>query len=125
MRKDEGIDWTRKTWSPTGRLSLGIEPLGSGESTVADKPGSFLERRMTEIVAAIEAKHAASVRQREEWDRRDKEYREAEQRRADDARAAEEARKRAAEEAARRAQLFEEIADWMKANQCKRLAIPS
>lgn len=100
---------------PTGRLTIFLESTGRCEKSVGDQPDRYLEQHLDEIMAALDVRHAASVKRDEEnrlWQLR---YEEGRRIRAEQQRHEEEIRKRAAEEKARREALVAEVAAWRRA----------
>lgn len=112
--------WEVKTIRvPTGRLTIFLESTGGGEKPIGDQPHCYLEQQLNDIMAALDVRHAASVKRDEEsrlWRLR---YEEEQRLRAEQQRREEELRKRAAEEKARREALVTEASAWRMAMEVR------
>ncbi|MEJ6004757.1 hypothetical protein WG899_04295 [Paucibacter sp. AS339] len=101
-----------KTLTPTGRLSLGIEEMGFGETIVSDTSTTSLETKWDAVLSAAELRHRGSLEAVARWKRQRDEQEEATRRRADEQRLREIAQRMAAEETARRDALLSEALNW-------------
>jgi len=104
-----------KTLSPTGRLSLGIEQQGLGESVINDTSTATLESKWTEILAAAEFRHRGSLEAVARWRRQREESEQAARLREEAQRLREETQRREAAERERRAALLREAQGWQSA----------
>lgn len=100
-----------KTLAPTGRLSLSIEQMGLGETTLNDTSTTTLETRWPEILSAAEFRHRGSLEAVARWGRQREQQEEAARRRAEQ-RVREDAQQRDAAEKARRDALLREAQSW-------------
>jgi hypothetical protein len=101
-----------RTLVPTGRLSIGVEPMGPGETVITDSRGRRLEDRWGEFWAAVEQRFQQSrqaLAEQERW-RQEREARE--QARLERERLEAEQRRLAQVEQANRLALVTEARDW-------------
>lgn len=101
-----------KTLAPTGRLSLSIEQMGLGETTLNDTSTTTLETRWPEILSAAEVRHRGSLEAVARWGRQREQQEDAARRRAEEQRVREEVQRRDAAEKARRDALLREAQNW-------------
>lgn len=105
-----------RTLNPTGRLTLGVEQMGIGETLISDRKDAPIEKQWEQVMAAVEHRHAKSLEQIAEWakSKRDREDRERE--RQERQRLQEEARRAAEQENSRRHALLQEAKSWKEAD---------
>ncbi len=101
-----------KTLGPTGRLCLGIEQMGLGETILNDTSATSLETRWPEILSAAEVRHRGSLEAVARWGKQREVQEEAARRRAEEQRVREEVQRRDAAEKARRDALLREAQNW-------------
>lgn len=101
-----------KTLTPTGRLSLGIEQMGLGETILNDTSTTTLEAKWAEILSAAETRHRGSLVAVARWGIQREEQEEAARRRAEVQRVREDAQRRDAAEKVRRDALLREALNW-------------
>lgn len=109
-----------KTLTPTGRLTLGIEQMGLGETVLSDTSSTTLEERWGDILKAVEYRFQASLDDVARWKQYEDERREAERTRAEQEQLRKEALRRTEEEKARREALIREAKDWESAELLRR-----
>jgi hypothetical protein len=108
-----------KVLTPTGRLSVLVEPGAGGETAVTDSVGAYLEKRLDEVMTLISKKVTATEKwtnERNEWHRQ---YEEEQRRQQEAERAREAERQRLAKEAALDAAIVKEAESWGKANSVR------
>lgn len=104
-----------RTLSPTGRLTIGIEQMGLGETLISDRTKELLESQWDRVMTAVEYRHAQSLVKVAEWARSKQEYEDRERERQERLRLQEEARQAEEAEQARRHALLQEARDWHEA----------
>jgi len=119
-QRKEVSSWSKdprfvKTLSPTGRLTIGIEQQGLGESQVSDRSDEPLEEQLNAIMAAVEYRYQRSVETLKQWRLQRQASEERERARQEEVRLREEARRLEAAETARRQALIQESKDWQAA----------
>jgi hypothetical protein len=105
-----------RTLTPTGRLFIGIEQVGYGETQVADRSGFPLENRFADVMAAVEDRLQRSIDTQTEWARQRERSEERERVRQEEARLREVAKRAEEAEQARRQALLKEAKDWQQAS---------
>lgn len=120
-QRKETRSWSKeprlvRTLNPTGRLTLGVEQMGLGETLISDRKDAPIEKQWEQIMAAVEHRHARSLEQIAEWARSKLEYAERERERQERLRSQEEARRAEERESARRQALLHEARNWKEAN---------
>jgi hypothetical protein len=105
-----------RTLSPTGRLVIGIEQQGLGESQVTDRSDEPLEDQLDAIMVAVEFRHRRSAETLKQWKQQRQESEERERARQDELRLREAARRSQEAENARRQALVQEAKDWHAAD---------
>jgi hypothetical protein len=120
-QRKEIRSWTKeprlvRTLNPTGRLTLGVEQMGLGETLISDRKDAPIEKQWEQVMAAVEHRHARSLERIAEWDRSKREYADRERERQERLRLQEEARQAEERESARRQALLQEARNWKDAN---------
>ena len=108
-----------RTLRPTGRLTLGVEQMGLGETLISDRTDDRIESRWDQVMSAIEYRHAQSLARVAEWARSKREYEDREQERQEALRRQEEARRAAEAEQAKRQDLLKEAGNWHQAQMLR------
>ncbi|WP_152985758.1 hypothetical protein [Bordetella bronchiseptica] len=103
-----------KTLTPTGRLTIGIEQMGWGETTISDRTEAPLEQQLDAIFKVVASRYERSLKHVAEWKQRDIDSAEAASRRAAYEQLQREAKQRAEQELARRDALIQEVGDWKR-----------
>lgn len=104
---------------PTGRLVIGIEQEGLGDTQISDRSDALLEDQLERVMAAVEHRHHGSLETIARWKRERQESADRERSRQEDLRLREVAQRVLEAEKAKRLALRQEADDWQFAENIR------
>lgn len=108
-----------RTLGPTGRLTIGIEQMGFGESQISDRQDEQIESQWDRVMTAVAYRYERSLAQVAEWARFRQECEDHERDRQERLRLQEERRRAEEAEQAKRQALLQEARNWGEADMLR------